>query len=375
MVNKFIAFLKIFNRVIINDKQLLLYMKKFFVLFILLAFSFINLSYSNESIGGLKDLESYIKTKKGNNVIRNNTNIVFLADNVVEETFFLQPIKVKTTITYSTLFNNSISTRNQNYFKRWKNYRNNKVNATGEIIEDILNNQLNSFYNEMVVFDGGKKYNLIITKSLAEQIKSKYSKNEKLNVNIIIFAYVNKNGANDAYVLVTSFEDYTDESKNHKNNFTDDYYKVKKSVSNGNYETAMAKLTNLIKQYPENKEYKKQYCNASLSKSLKYNTAISKELINCFLNLKEENDVEINYAIASLYSKLTSSPNSVRNKKIIEYTNKIIDTLDSKGVVNLNQTEEEIYYNSLYLRGNAKIAEKDSSGHADLVVCDERFNK
>lgn len=340
-------------------------MKKNILFIVVILFAFLdNFLVANERINSLKEIE-----KNNKKVLRNDTNIIIFKDDFIDETFFIPARKISLNTIYSGIFSTNISNKNKEYLKKWKQYANTKSN-NDTIISTVLDNQIDLFYEEFIVVEGGNRVSFIVPKHLSIKMKKELVKNDKIILNFSLLAIKHEQNLNSIYAVVDGFEKVKELYKDEIKTQTTVYKQIENSLKNNNYDSALANLSTLIKNNKNNAVYKKNYCDVWMAKLFKFNTSITKDIINCYINLKQSDNYEVNYALAILYFKTNVISSSVKNKFIISYTSKVIDSFATKNLSLLTQNETEIYYNSLYIRGITKLQENDKTGQNDLDLCE-----
>lgn len=344
-------------------------MKKKLLLIVVLFFVFLtNVLFANEKISSLKEIE-----KNNKKTLKNDINIIIFKDDFIDETFFIPSKKMSLNTLYSGIFVGNISNTNKEYLKKWKQYSAAKKD-NDTIISTMLDNQIDLFYEEFVVIDGSNKAHFIIPKYLSIKMQKELAKNDKIILNFSLLAVKNNQNFGSIYAVINSFEKVEKSHINEIENQTAEYGQIKNSLKNDNYDSVLASLSSLIKKNKDDIRYKKSYCDVWAAKLFKFNTPITKDIINCYINLKQSDNYEVNYALAMLYFKTNVISSSVKNKFIILYTTIVIDSFSSKNVSLMNQNEIDIYYNSLYIRGITKLQENDKTGQNDLDLCKNIMN-
>ncbi len=344
------------------------------ILFFLIFFSITN-SFAEENIAyiELKDINKLSNKDNIIRVIRANDALLKLRTDNIEKIFFYPAKRFITKAIYTGVYNQKIGHNNSKFLEDWiesKYLDNKEINTeddfTNTTLTSLNTQQFNLFYDEVVLINNGKRFNCLIQKDASNKLR-----NEKSNVeylfDFITLGYDRNN--NESYILITNYE-----IANNKKQFKDyevvetDYINARKAVENRQYDYALTKISILMSKYPENVEYKQDYCNILLTKSFNTGVKTSESIINCYNDiLKNYNSPEVNYILATIYYGDDKMLNSIKNKLVIKHTTDAIDTLNTK-TSKLSPREAEVYHNSLYLRGMSKINLNDSSGYNDLKL-------
>ena len=346
--------------------------KKLFIFFIFLN---IAVSFASEDIAyiELKDLNKLSNKDNVVRVIKANDALLKLKTDNIEKIFFYPPKRFITKATYTGIYNQKIGYNNSKFLEDWIESKyldskeiNTEEDFTNTTLTSLNTQQFNLFYDEIVLISGGKRFNCLIQKDASNRLHGEKSNAEYI-FEFITLGYDRNN--NESYILITNYE-RADSKKQFKEYevVEADYINARKAVENKQYDYALTKMNMLISKYPENIEYKQDYCNILLAKSFRTGAKISENVIGCYNDiLRKYNSPEVNYILATIYYNDGTMLPSTKNKLVIKHTTSAIDSISMKNV-KLSPREAEVYHNSLYLRGISKINLKDSSGYNDLKL-------
>lgn len=346
--------------------------KKLFVFFVFLN---VTVSFASEDIAyiELKDLNKLSNKDNVVRVIKANDALLKLKTDNIEKIFFYPPKRFITKATYTGIYNQKIGYNNSKFLEDWIESKyldskeiNTEEDFTNTTLTSLNTQQFNLFYDEIVLISSGKRFNCLIQKDASNRLHNEKSNAEYI-FEFIALGYDRNN--NESYILITNYEKVDSNKKFKEYEVVEtDYINARKAVENKQYDYALTKMSILISKYPENIEYKQDYCNILLTKSFRTNTKISENIINCYNDiLKKYNSPEVNYILATIYYNDDTMLPSTKNKLIVKYTTNAIDIISTKNA-RLSPREAEVYHNSLYLRGISKINLKDSSGYNDLKL-------
>ena len=346
-------------------------MRKVFLVFIFIFFNSFSTAQESLKYIELKDLNSLNSQENIVRVVKVNGALIKLKTENIEKVFFYPPKRFITKATYTGMYNQKISHNNSKFMEDWlesKYLEKKELNTEDDYINTTLTTlntqQFNLFYDEVVLLSNGKRYNYLIQKNASEKL-SQDKGNKDYIFEFIVLGY--DKSTSETYVVITNYSE-VDNTKNYNNYeiMESDHINARKASESKQYDYALSKMENLLKKYPDNIEYKQDYCNIMLTKSFRTNSKISDDIIMCYDNiLKQQNSPEVNYILATIYYNDDSKSLTFRNKMVIRYTTNAIDAINTKGS-KITPRESEVYHNSLYLRGIAKINSKDSSGYNDL---------
>lgn len=352
--------------------------KKIFLTTIASLFVSFSMAQDGPKYIELKDLNSLNNNENLVRVIKVNGALIKLKTENIEKVFFYPPKRFITKATYTGIYNQKISHNNSKFMEDWLESKymdekelNNEDDYINTTLTTLNTQQFNLFYDEVILISSGKRYNYLIQKDVSNKLnKAKVSTDYIFE--LVVIGY-DKN-TNDTYAIITDYSEI-DNNKNYNNYeiVESDYINARKAAESKQYDYAISKMENLIKKYPDNLEYKQDYCNIMLAKHFKMNSRISEDIINCYNNILKQNDSpEVNYILATIYYNDDSKSESFKNNMVIKYTTSAIDNINTKRT-KLTPREAEVYHNSLYLRGITKIRSNDSSGYNDLkLLRDER---
>lgn len=353
-------------------------MKKVFFTLLLFLGCFLTVNASEIENLVFVDLSDLNLISKQENVVRlvktKDAKIKLKTDNI-EQIFFYPPKKFGAFVQYTGIFNQRINTKNLKFLEDWLEIKYLDKNETTE--NDYVNTtfttlntkQMNMFYEEIAVLSGGRRYYLLIQKTVSEKLKKEVNQNANIIIEFILLGYNENN--KESYALVTNFSTKKPKVIRNLNTVESDYISARKALENEQYDFALNKLKTLMEKFPNNIDYKKDFCNANLAKYLKTNVNIPEHVINCYKSISNLSEsAEANYILATIYYNDSNLIQSAKNKLIIDYTTKTINILNKK-LNSLSSREKQVYDNSLYLRGITKILLKDSSGYNDLNLIEK----
>ena len=349
-------------------------MKKILFLILFLIFNINAKANENLTYIDLKDLNSLSSQENLVRTMKIGGATVKLKTENIEKVFFYPPKRFITKATYTGIFDSKISHNNSKFLEDWlesKYLETKEINTEEDYVNTTLTSlttqQFNLFYNEVIILSSGRRYNSLIQKHIADKLHQQKSNKEYI-FEFIVLGY-DKN-TDTSYILITNYSEI-DNKKVYKEYevIESDYMNAKKATENKQYDFAISKMENLIKKYPNNLEYKKDYCNIMLTKIFKLHTKIPEQVINCYKDiLKYENSAEVNYILATIY--YNNEDLNKYNQLIIKHTTDAINEINTKKS-NLSPREKEVYHNTLYLRGITKINMKDESGYEDLKLLEK----
>lgn len=340
----------------------------------LLVFSFFSyLAFATEdltSVLSLQDIEKINKNLKYDrlNIIKDGKVEI---EQIPERIFLFSKERYYSNVTYSGQIR-KVSSKNESFFERWMRakYMNENSLRSGNVDTNIvlINNQIDFFYKELLVYEGGKLYNFIIQIPLAQKMEKELTKGNKIQIEFINIGKDVSNG--DNFFVITNFSRDNLKKEVTKEN---DFLNAKRMIRDNQYDAAIAKLNTFLKKYPNHMEARKEICGAKYLKSIRGNNAnkMNVELIKCYEDVAKfyENET-VFYMLAMLYYNNTTFKLTERQKNVLLYANKAISILNNKGI---SESLKIIYYNSIYLRGMVKVAMNNTDGYSDLkIVQDER---
>ena len=318
---------------------------------------------ASNNVVSLKDLDNINKTIKYDKLVNIHNGKVEI-DQDPERIYLFSNDKYYTSIVYNEQFRN-LSNRNREFFERWlmaKYLTDNSIESNNlDTKIALIKNQIDVFYKELMIIDSGKIYNFIVQEQIASKMKKELVKNDKIQLELI---YIGKNqNSGNNFFIITNYSKGEIIKSTNSTTKESDYIIAKRFIRNGQYDAALLRLNNFLKNNPNNLDARKDVCLIKyLSASKLYNKNYT-SIIACYEDLaKMYQNSEIYYTLATLYYIDSSISN--RFNKVFMYSKLAVDSLKKDGKD--SGSNQILYCNSLYLLGISKLVLKDNDGIMDI---------
>ena len=329
---------------------------------IVFILNYVNL-FASDNVIALKDLDNLNKTIKFDRLIDIYNGKVEVNQDP-QRIYLFSNEKYYTNIVYSDQFR-SLSNRNRDFFEKWfvaKYLTGNSLESSNlDTKMALIKNQIDLFYKELMIIENGKIYNFIVQEQVAAKMKKELTKNDKIQLEL---TYIGKNESSDNnFFIIVNYSKGEVVKSTVSNVKESDYIVAKRLIGTGQYDAALLRLNNFLKNNPNNLEARKDVCLVKyLSSSKLYNKNYS-SVISCYEDLsKVYQSGEVYYTLATLY--YTDSSISNRFNKIYTYSKLAVENLKKEGKD--SGSNQVLYCNSLYLLGISKLVLKDNDGMMDI---------
>ncbi len=314
----------------------------------------------NTTVNTLKDLDRILKQDKYNRLVKIDSGKLEI-DQVPDRVYMFSTEKYYINIAYSSTQIRNLSDKSKKFMKRWLSarYIDDSLNNKQDMKMVLVSNQVDIFFKEMTVVDGGKLYNFIIQTPLVSKLKN-ITSGTQLQAEVMYLGKNQESGSN--FFLMTNFSTATTGNKVVKES---DFITAKRMIYSEQYLAAIQKLTTFIKQYPDNLEARKNVCLAEYLYSLKANNKkYTDASIKCYEDLvKVYEDGEIYYTLAAINYSSDNANQNLKYNNVLKYADKAVNLLSNSSNSGSNRL---MYCGSLYFRGMAKLNLKNTDGLNDI---------